>query len=83
MRVIATQTKEQGWLPMIHQCGVYRPLAPTVLPICGSEQEAMERIRIKAGSSQEFRERFHGWWGVALRFDNGLLIQADSAKMEF
>ena len=79
--IYASPENPQGWSVVAHKSGKWVPLTPEIFPISGTREEALERIRLKAGSSRRFRKGFDGWWLHAVRFDDGVRISNEVSGM--
>lgn len=60
----------EEWIVLAHKQGKWTLMHPKHFPVCGSRNEALDRVRIRLGQDREFRLRWHGHQFLAVRFDD-------------
>lgn len=64
----------ETWVVIAKKHGEYRDMLRS-FPICGSRQEAKERILIKLANDSEFKNAWYEWLFLPVRVDDGVLVK--------
>lgn len=80
--IVIGDREPESWIPVaakrwgvaMHKAGEWVPLFPKRFPMCGSEDEVYDRVRIRMGQDPVFKRRWLGWHVVAVKVDKSFEI---------